>query len=80
MAKRSSPFQFPFSLCIANQFKAEKLKAAMPDAQLEVIRGMNHILKNVEDDDIANSKSYNDPSLPVMSELIDLITRFILKG
>lgn len=60
--------------------EAEKLKAAMPDAQLEVIRGMNHILKNVEDDDIANSKSYNDPSLPVMSELIDLITRFILKG
>ncbi len=59
--------------------EAEKLKASKPEAQYEIISGMNHILKEIKEDDIANSKSYNDPSIPVMPEVIDLISSFILQ-
>jgi len=58
--------------------EAEKLKAAKPDAQYEIIAGMNHILKKIEGDDIENSKSYNEPKRPVIQEVIDLIQAFIL--
>ena len=59
--------------------EAQKLKTAKPDADLEIIPEMNHILKRIEGDDIENSKSYNEPRRPVMPELIDLISDFILK-
>ncbi|MEL6812993.1 MAG: alpha/beta fold hydrolase, partial [Bacteroidota bacterium] len=49
--------------------EAEKLKAAKPDAEYLVIKGMNHILKFIEGDDIDNSKSYNEPGLPVVPEV-----------
>jgi uncharacterized protein len=58
--------------------EAEKLKAAKPDAQYEIIEGMNHILKKIEGNDIENSKSYNQPKRPVVQEIIDLIHGFIL--
>jgi len=58
--------------------EAEKLKAAKPDAQYEIIAGMNHILKKIDGDDIENSKSYNEPKRPVIREVIDLIHAFIL--
>lgn len=58
--------------------EAEKLKAAKPDAQYEIIAGMNHILKKIDGDDIENSKSYNEPKRPVIQEVIDLIHAFIL--
>ncbi|MEZ4778786.1 MAG: alpha/beta hydrolase [Flavobacteriaceae bacterium] len=59
--------------------EAEKLKAAFPDAQYEIIPLMNHIFKQIDSDDIDNSKSYNDPSMPVMPELIAIISDFIKK-
>jgi len=59
--------------------EAQKLKVAKPDAELKVIPEMNHILKRIEGDGIENSKSYNEPKRPVMPELIDLISGFILK-
>ena len=58
--------------------EAEKLKVAKPDAQLKIIPGMNHILKEIKGDDVENSKSYNEPTRPVMTELIDLVAGFIL--
>jgi len=58
--------------------EAEKLKTAKPDAQYEIIAGMNHILKKIDGDDIENSKSYNEPKRPVIREVIDLIHAFIL--
>lgn len=58
--------------------EAEKLKAAKPDAQYEIIAGMNHIMKKIDGDDIENSKSYNEPKRPVIREVIDLIHAFIL--
>jgi len=59
--------------------EAEKLKVAKPDAQLKIIPGMNHILKEIKGDDVENSKSYNEPNRPVMTELLELVATFILK-
>jgi uncharacterized protein len=57
--------------------EAEKLKAAKPDAILEIVPNMNHILKEIDGDDIDNSKSYNEPSRPINSAIITLIVKFI---
>lgn len=59
--------------------EAEKLKAALPSAQYLIVPKMNHILKEIEGDDVENSKSYNLPRLPVVPELIDTVGTFILK-
>lgn len=59
--------------------EAEKLKAAYPDAQLEIIPSMNHILKKIEGNSIENSKSYNEPNRPVIPEIITIISNFILE-
>lgn len=57
--------------------EAELLKQAKPAADLQVIRGMNHVFRNIEGDDYDNGKSYNDPTLPIMPELIQTITEFV---
>ncbi len=59
--------------------EAELLKNAKPDAEYKIISGMNHIFKKVEGNDLENSKSYNIYNLPVMPELIDIISGFIKK-
>ena len=58
--------------------EAEKLRVAKTDAHYKIIPQMNHILKKIEGDDIENSKSYNEPKRPVMPEVIELISAFIL--
>lgn len=57
--------------------EAELLRKAKPGAQFKMIEGMNHIFRNVEGDDIDNSKTYNNPKLPIMQELVDVISSFI---
>lgn len=57
--------------------EAEKLLKAKPDAQLVVINKMNHILRLIEGNDVENSKSYNDPNMPVAPELVSAISEFI---
>lgn len=59
--------------------EAEILYAARPDATLEIIPMMNHVLKEIKGDDLENSKSYNMYNLPVMPQLIELISTFIKK-
>ncbi|RXG12988.1 hypothetical protein DSM03_108134 [Leeuwenhoekiella aestuarii] len=59
------------------QEQAEILKSAKPEAQLILIKDMNHVLKQIEGDDLENSKSYNEPYRPVSSELIKNIISFI---
>ncbi|MBX2827123.1 MAG: alpha/beta hydrolase [Flavobacteriaceae bacterium] len=59
--------------------EAEKLKEAKPDAKYAIIKNMNHILKEIQGDDIENSKSHNRRDLPVMPELINQISDFILQ-
>lgn len=55
---------------------AELLHKANPKSTLKIIDNMNHIFKEIKVDD-DNVKSYSDPKLPVMPELIQLITTFI---
>lgn len=57
--------------------EGELLKQAQPKAEYAIIEGMNHVLKTIEGDDIENSKSYNEASRPINTELIKEITRFI---
>ncbi|MDX1761444.1 MAG: alpha/beta hydrolase [Christiangramia sp.] len=58
--------------------EAEMLKKARPDSQLEIIENMNHIFREIKTDDkLVNTKSYNEPNLPLHPELIPIITNFI---
>ena len=57
--------------------EAEKLHKAKPGADFKIIQGMNHIFRNIEGDDLDNQKTYNNPSLPIMPELVDVIAAFI---
>ena len=57
--------------------EAELLKKANPDASLVIIDKMNHVLKEIEGDELENSKSYNEPSRPLHPKLAALIADFI---
>ena len=57
--------------------EAELLKEGQPEAAYEIIPGMNHVLKTVEGDLMANYQTYNDPELPLSPELLPLIIDFI---
>lgn len=59
--------------------EAVLLKDAKPDATYKIIENMNHIFKEVEGNDLENSKTYNIYNLPVMPELIRIISDFIKK-
>lgn len=57
--------------------EAELLKKAKPDAQINIITNMNHILFDIEGDTLENSKSYNESFRPINTELITIIASFI---
>jgi len=59
--------------------EAELLHNAHPNSEYVIIPFMNHILKRIEGSDMDNSKSYNQYNLPVMPELIEIISVFINK-
>lgn len=56
---------------------AELLKSAYPDAESELIEGMNHILKIAPEKRNSNLRTYKNPDLPVARGLVDSITAFI---
>ncbi|MGZ3844583.1 MAG: alpha/beta hydrolase [Flavisolibacter sp.] len=56
---------------------AQLLAKANTHAQLVMIDGMNHILKNVEGDRNANIATYSNPSLPISEKLTSSIVQFI---
>ena len=58
--------------------EAEALYKAKPEAKYVIIKNMNHIMKEIHGDDLENQKSYNEYNRPIISELIDVITAFIL--
>ena len=62
-----------------NVDEAELLKEANLNATLIIISNMNHIFKKIDGDMIENQKSYNNPELPVMNELVQSIVSFIYK-
>jgi pimeloyl-ACP methyl ester carboxylesterase len=59
--------------------EAELLQKAKPDSQLSIIANMNHILKEIKGNDMENQKSYNEYNRPVMPELVDVISTFVLQ-
>jgi pimeloyl-ACP methyl ester carboxylesterase len=59
--------------------QTEMLQKAAPQAQYNIIDGMNHIFKKVGEDDIESSKSYIDPNFPLHPELVSAILAFVEK-
>ncbi|MGB7785442.1 MAG: alpha/beta fold hydrolase [Salinimicrobium sp.] len=57
--------------------EAQMLQKAAPNAKLVIVDKMNHVLKKIEGDDLENSKSYNEPGLPLHPELVPIISDFI---
>jgi len=60
--------------------EAELLARGKPDAELHVIKGMNHVLKMVPTDRATQIASYGDPSLPVSPELIDSLVNYLQRS
>jgi len=56
---------------------AFELLYSSKNVDLEIIEGMNHILKKTEPDRQKNLASYNNPELPVMNELVVAMVTFI---
>ncbi|RYY32755.1 MAG: alpha/beta fold hydrolase [Sphingobacteriaceae bacterium] len=56
---------------------ASSLKKAYPKAQLKLINGMNHILKQAPADRLQNIATYTNPDLPLHPELIPTLENFI---
>lgn len=57
---------------------AQLLYASKPDAELHLIKGMNHVFKMVTDDK-DNYKSYGEAERPISADLINAISSFILQ-
>lgn len=58
---------------------AEKLHAAKPNSELVIIDGMNHIFKKAPMDRKLNTKTYNQPELPLHPDLVISIVNFLKK-
>ena len=56
---------------------AQFLKEGKESSTLKIINGMNHILKNASPDPQLNFATYNNPDLPLNSELITELVTFI---
>lgn len=56
---------------------AKLLSEAKPEAKLVIIKNMNHVLKESSSDVQENSATYRNPELPLKSELIDNIFKFV---
>lgn len=56
---------------------ADLLKKADPNAQLKLIPGMSHILKEGPADRLQNFATYDNPDLPLHPELIPVLVNFI---
>nr|WP_299340204.1 alpha/beta hydrolase [Allomuricauda sp.] len=57
---------------------AEKLSLANKKAQLHILEGMNHILKEAESDRLKNIQTYSMPDLTLKPGLLKVISEFVL--
>ena len=57
---------------------AKNLLEAKPDAKLVIIKNMNHILKDIKEEE-DNLASYSNPDFPVSKQLIQTIVEFVKK-
>jgi alpha/beta superfamily hydrolase len=60
-----------------SETEAKLLKEANEKATLKIIENMNHVLFEIEGDDLENSKSYNESFRAISPQLITSITEFI---
>lgn len=58
---------------------AKQLHKQQPKSKLVLIENMNHVLKEINGDTTENMQSYNNPDIPISSELIKVITKFVEK-
>ena len=56
---------------------AQALAAANPACQLDILPGMNHVLKRVAPDRALQIASYGDPSLPLAPDLVQTLSTFL---
>ncbi len=56
---------------------AELLHKGNSASKLEIVQGMNHVLKQAELDRMQNLQTYNDPNLPLHNDLLPLIISFV---
>lgn len=57
--------------------QAEKLHASCTNSKMVILEKMNHVLKEVEGDRLANQKTYFDPELPLIPGLVPAIVEFM---
>ena len=58
--------------------QAQKLAESNENSELVILDQMNHIFRKIEAKDrLVNSKSYNEPNLPLHPELISILTEFV---
>jgi uncharacterized protein len=60
--------------------EAEALKRAKPEAELVIVKDMNHVLKSVAADMKLQMASYNDTTLPIASDLSTALAAFLKKS
>lgn len=56
---------------------AQRLKAARPDAELLLLRGVNHVLKQAPSERNANLATYANGDLPVDAGVTEALVRFV---
>ena len=56
---------------------AHWLKAADPSATVVIVEQMNHVLKYTSADSKKNMGTYTNPALPIMTEMVKAIEKFI---
>ena len=56
---------------------AQRLAAARSDAQLVILKGVNHILKVAPLERAANMETYNNPELPLAPDVVDTIVNWM---
>lgn len=56
---------------------ANLLKLAKPDAEIQIIENINHVLKEIIGDQNENMASYTNPNLPVSKIVLEKVNNFI---
>ena len=55
------------------------LHKAAKNSRLEIIDGMNHVLRQASDNRLLNLQTYGNPDLPIDNSIVRLISEFIIK-
>lgn len=56
---------------------AEILQIANPSAEVVILEKMNHIFREINGDELENTKAYNEPDRPLHPDLIPTLVEFI---